>query len=379
MADEKEKPWDGLIRLAVGDFEIRAVNEDERSVEVVASSEDLDSHGHIVKQIWNLKRYKKNPVVLWNHNVLESGPWSFGGSVRPEDVFPIGRAANVRVEDNKLIAKLYFGSKEYSEIAEKTYLGFKEKILHAVSIGFRPGSVKRVQKGDRTYYELGDEESPNELFEISVVPMGSNPAAVEKSHARTHEQILRLAAGQQSPAQGKEKSVMDHEAKIKELEGELKLAKSTSETAKQEALVADGKTKAATEKAEKLEGELETAKKSLTEAETARDTEKKRAEDLSTKLAEVETERDALKKSADEFEAKLVESEVDAIVGKKITPAEKDEFLELRKSNPDLFKKMVAKRQDLTLGERVTSGGKPGETSKKGSGRLVSRVNGETN
>lgn len=378
MEDEQEKPWDGLIRLAVDDFEIRAVNEDERSVEVVASSEDLDSHGHVVRQFWNLKRYKKNPVVLWNHNLFESSPWSFGGAVRPHDVFPVGRSANVRVEDKKLIAKLFFGSKEYSEIAEKIYLGFKEKILHAVSVGFRPGSVKRVQKGDRVFYELGDEENPNELFEISVVPMGSNPAAVEKAHARVHEQILRLAAGDLSPREGKEPFIMD-EKKMKELEAELRLAKSETETARNEA-------KAATEKATRLEGELEASQKSLTEAQGQRDAEKARVEELSAKLAATEKERDEtkvslehLQKKAEETEAKLIESEVDSLVGKKINPSEKEEFLELRRTNPDLFNKMIAKRADRPLTERVTDSPKPGEVTKKGSGRLVARITGETN
>jgi hypothetical protein len=40
-------------------------------------------------------------------------------------------------------------------------------------------------------------------------------------------------------------------------------------------------------------------------------------------------------------------SKVDALVGKKITPAERDEFVELALSNHALYEKMIAKRADL--------------------------------
>lgn len=172
---------------------------------------------------------------------------------------------------------------------------------------------------------------------------------------------------------------MDHEKKINELEAELKLAKSATDTAKSEA-------KAATEKAARLERELEASQKSLAETQAQRDAEKARAEELSKKLETAEQELgetkaslESLKKSAEEIEAKLIEAEVDALVGKKIDPSEKEEFVELRKTNRDLFNKMVAKRKEKRLGERVVSEETPGTTAKKPSSRLVERLNGASN
>ena len=78
---ESRRPFDGVLRRQIA-VELRVLDEGERSVEVIASTEALDSHGDIVKQFWNLDRYNKNGPVLWNHNIHESSPFSFGGAVR---------------------------------------------------------------------------------------------------------------------------------------------------------------------------------------------------------------------------------------------------------------------------------------------------------
>src|SRR5690606_22508471 len=160
------------------------LNEDERSFEVVASTEDLDSHGDVIRQFWDLKRYEKNPVILWNHNIHESSRWSFGGSVKPEDLLPIGKGENARVEGNQLRMKVVLlkGTPEQEPFIDKLWRRVQQGVQRAVSVGFRPGQVTRVLKADGStdHFELGSPERPNELRELSLVPMGSNPEAVAK-------------------------------------------------------------------------------------------------------------------------------------------------------------------------------------------------------
>lgn len=178
---ERERAWDGLVRREI-DVEFRSINEDERSFEVVASSETLDSHGDVLKQFWNLDRYQKNPVVLWNHNL--GAIW---GELDLEDSLPIGKAADVRVESKKLVAKLFLlkGDAASEPNIDKIWRRIQQGVLKAVSVGFRAGQVTRITNpsGETLHYELGSKERPNELREISIVAMGSNPDAVAKSIA----------------------------------------------------------------------------------------------------------------------------------------------------------------------------------------------------
>lgn len=53
-----------LIRAATP---AASVDVARRYAEFVASTDGVDSHGTIVRQNWQLDRYRKNPIVLWNH------------------------------------------------------------------------------------------------------------------------------------------------------------------------------------------------------------------------------------------------------------------------------------------------------------------------
>lgn len=320
---EKDVEWDGICRRALDVVEIKSIDAETRSVRVIASTETLDAHGDVVKQFWNLKRAKKNCPVLWNHN---SGGYL---SSSAEETFPIGKAKELTVDGN-LEATLYFGSKEYSELSEKAFLGFKEEILKGVSIGFRPGSVKRVVKGDRYYYEIGDEDNPNELLEISVVPIGSNPDAVAKSIELERKHLGRSAANKTADS-GKARSNMD-EALQKAIEAKA-LADKALETEK--SLRAE---------AEKRVSDLEAKAKSL-------ETDLANEKTVSTKLtAELAASAKALADSQD----LVIASEVEKLVGVKITPAEQAEHVALAKQlGIERVKTLVANRPDLKLTQPV--------------------------
>jgi HK97 family phage prohead protease len=312
---------DRLVRRSFG-VTVRALNTEERSVQVVVSTDSLDAHGDVVDQDWNLKRYKRNPVVLWSHNNS-----FFSG---PEADLPIGYAKDVAVRDGQLEATLIFVDEKANPMAEKVWQGFRQKSLHAVSAGFRPHTVSREVDDDFEFYRLSD----NELYEISVCPIPANPDAVAKSKALA--QLERLAGPKTTKASTtpvvtpngakQETSTMDLEQRIKELEASAaKHAEAMSTTTK--AL------ETANAQNADLKSKLEASEKSLSET--------------TAKLTEATAKIDAESKRAKAAEDALITSGVDALVGKKIEPAERDELVELALSNKALFDRLMAKRAPL--------------------------------
>jgi hypothetical protein len=303
--------WDGIVRRSF-DVTIRGVNPEERSVEVIASTTSVDGHGDILEQDWRLERYRKNPVVLWHHNRFESSPWSMGEGIRPEDLLPIGHAENVRIENGCLCAKLLFGSAEYNQMSERVFLGFKEGHIRAVSVGFRPGKITEEKVDGGTLYRL----SQNDLYEISAVPIPSNPDAVAKHIAFERSHLGRMAA-----ETNEETTTM---AMTNEEKAALEAAQSEARTMKTRVTALESDLAAEKAVTGKLTTELKTASERAS-----------KAEDVSR------------------------EAEIDALVGKKITPAEKDEYLKLAKDiGTDRVKAIVAQRPDLKLVDPVKVDGK---------------------
>lgn len=329
---EREPVFDGTLRREI-DVELRSINDEERSFEVVASSEALDSHGDVLKAFWDLRRYEKNGVVLWNHNL------ALFTSAQAEDTLPIGKATDVRIEGKKLLAKLTLlkGDAASEPLIDKIWRRVQQGVIRAVSVGFRAGAVtpKLNASGQVEFYELGSKERPNELREISLVPMGSNPEAVAKSIAFEREQLSRMAA--QEPAEGgspKEKKTMDPELQ-KALEAKA---------------VAEQKLKDATDRATNAEERAKTLESSLT-AEKA----------ISAKLdADLKAANEKIKAT----DLALAKSELDALQGVKFAPAEREE---LDKLVADVglarVKALVQSRPDITITQPIKGAdGKPIET-----------------
>ena len=156
--------------------EIRKRNEETRTITFVASDGARDAAGTVLNQDgWSLTRYDKNPIVGYQHEVY--GGWD--GS-DPDNV--IGKA-KAYVEDGKLLADITFETKDFNEKAEKIYKKLLFGSLNAVSVGFRPLGKGSWGKDDEaidgsnpTYYYAGQE-----LLEISVVNIPSNPNAVRRA------------------------------------------------------------------------------------------------------------------------------------------------------------------------------------------------------
>lgn len=147
---------------------LKSVDEEKREVDFIASTDAIDSWGEIVAQNWRLERFNANPVILFAHNSRE---------------LPIGQAVRCAVERGVLVCRIRFATEEANPLAEKVWQSIRQKTLRAVSVGFRPHSVRLELRDDVEVWILDD----NELHEISVVPVPANPDALArmKSAART--------------------------------------------------------------------------------------------------------------------------------------------------------------------------------------------------
>jgi hypothetical protein len=309
---ETEPQWDGVCRREIP-VTVRIIDVEERSVEVIASTESLDAHGDVVKQFWDLARYNKNGPVLWNHNQFESSRWS--------------------------MAKLTLvkGNAIEEPMVDKLWRRIQQGVIKAVSVGFKPGQITAVvdAAGKVTHYELGSAARPNELREISFVPMGSNPDAVAKSIAweRKH---LEAEITTRTIAEGSEPMAM------------------TAEEQKQLADAVAAKTAAETRLADN-DSRVKQLEKDLAEEKT-----------LSAKYQKDLAEANAKLKVSEEARAK---TELDARQGKKFAPTERKELDDLMaETSLERVLKLVDARPDLAITNPVTVEGKelPGTGTSKG-------------
>ena len=106
----------------------------------VASEESEDRMGDVIKvDGWDLKNFKRNPVFLFAHD-----------NNRP----PIGVVSGINVQGNQLVASVKFDTED--PFAELIRGKFARKIMHAVSVGFRP-------------IEFEERESKNSFFGRGVL------------------------------------------------------------------------------------------------------------------------------------------------------------------------------------------------------------------
>jgi HK97 family phage prohead protease len=290
------------------------VNEERRSVSVVASTEAIDGHGEIVEQVWDLSRYSSNPIVLWNHSA---------GGLFSEAALPLGKAENVRVEnagtsEARLEADLVFASEIANPLAERVFNLYKEKVLRAVSVGFRPGSIRYEEIDGREVEIL----SKNVLLEISATPIGANPEALAKCLNAEKEYCAHLKDSQPPFERGGEtESNMDIEKQIEDLNREkAALEKKNSELS---------------EKQEKLEA---------------------RCQALTERCDSLEKARTEMQEKADKLTEELTDRDLSGLVGIKIMPAEKTGLVRLAAIDRELYEDQltaIKARPDMVHLKRV--------------------------
>src|SRR3990167_7012551 len=143
---------------------VKAIREATREVDFIASSGVVDSHGDVIDQnSWQLGEVLANPVALYGHQAFE---------------LPIGQCTYCAVMNGKLECTIKF-----SDVTERARDVFKlvvEKVLRAVSVGFRPvHGAYEMRDGVEIWVWRNAI-----LKEISVVAIGANPEALAKMKAK---------------------------------------------------------------------------------------------------------------------------------------------------------------------------------------------------
>lgn len=136
----------------------------ERQYEFIASTADMDRDGEVISADgWDLKNFKKNPVILFGHDYRS---------------LPIGKATKIGVRDGKLMNVVEFPPEGTYEFADTVQRLVDTGYLKTQSVGFIPRKWddgdfedEKSNKPRRTY-------TKQELLEISIVPVPSNPNAL---------------------------------------------------------------------------------------------------------------------------------------------------------------------------------------------------------
>lgn len=137
--------------------QVKAIDDDNRRITFVMSSESVDRDGDIIRQAgWDLEAFKKNPVFLVFHDQRQ---------------FPIGKVETIGVESDRLIGTVKFADRGTYETADVAYELYKQGIMNAVSVSFAAKEYEPLEGG-------GLEIKSQELYELSAVPVPANPEAV---------------------------------------------------------------------------------------------------------------------------------------------------------------------------------------------------------
>lgn len=134
----------------------------DRTLRFVISTEMQDRDEDTIKQSgWQLDNYKRNPVVLLNHDT---------------DSLPIGKCTWIGIERNKLKARVEFvpfATPLIGPQAEAVFQLCKQQFMSATSVGFKPIDWE-WDDGDKD----GIVYQKQELLEFSIVTVPSNPQAL---------------------------------------------------------------------------------------------------------------------------------------------------------------------------------------------------------
>lgn len=120
----------------------------------------------------NLEEFRKNPVVLYNHNDWEA---------------PIGRADKIYIENGKLVAEIVFDEEDpkAAEIAGKVERGF----LRMTSVGAWPPEEATDDELMKLEGQTGPTITRWTLREISICPIGANHNALAMYDRNTGKRI----------------------------------------------------------------------------------------------------------------------------------------------------------------------------------------------
>ena len=172
--------------------EERKAQTDSRTRKFIISTNARDRHGTVLNpKKWNLKNYKKNPIVGYAHDI-------YGGMCSSPDPDKIIGKGKVYLEDDNLMGEVTFEPADINEFADKILKKIDFGTLRATSVGFYPegkgkyGKEKEAEGEDNeTFYYAGQE-----LLEFSIVNITSNPEAVKRSMPKRIKNFLEQEIGE---------------------------------------------------------------------------------------------------------------------------------------------------------------------------------------
>lgn len=145
----------------------RVAKPTETPNEFVLSDESVDRYGDVISVTgWDLKHFKHNPIALYNHS---------SNAV-------IGRWESVRVEGKRLIGRLVLAAAGTSRLVDEVRALWEQRILRAVSVGFRDVEREPLTKDADPYFGPF-RYLKQELVECSLVAVPANPNALQVSKA----------------------------------------------------------------------------------------------------------------------------------------------------------------------------------------------------
>lgn len=163
--DPAGKDADTIIRTAIP-FQIKSLNDDERTIEFIGSTATRDRYGDSIDQTgWELGNFVKNPVIPWGHNYNEP---------------PVAKAVEVGLREGNLFFKGQFATAEEYAYADTIYKLYKGGYLRAFSVGFIPleWKLEKEYDDDGDLVDIWWVFTKCELLEVSCVTVPANPEAL---------------------------------------------------------------------------------------------------------------------------------------------------------------------------------------------------------
>lgn len=143
-------------------FETKQLDEAERTLVAVASTEEPDRDGDVLMvDGWRLDNYRKNPVVLFGHQY---------------DSPPVAKVLEIQAGGGMLRFKAQFATAEEYPFADTVYRLFKGGYLRSFSVGFTPR--KWEDRLDDGGHYMGRKYLEQDLLEISAVNIPTHPKAL---------------------------------------------------------------------------------------------------------------------------------------------------------------------------------------------------------
>ena len=160
--------------------------DDQNEFDFIITSDKEDTYETVFTHDgWNFERYTENPVVFYQHRsdsddpdnligITVKGPW----------------AEQLEDGSNAWLARVRFEPAEVNEKAEKIRKKIIAGSIRMASIGadvqaYRWGNSDKNENPDTLYF------TKKELFEWSVVHLGSNPSAHIQRNAKVIEEIRK--------------------------------------------------------------------------------------------------------------------------------------------------------------------------------------------